>query len=300
LDRLATADRNPHHLPIMRKLAGFLFVTGVCIAAFGQSATPAPKKKPFEGFGNTALDRRPASASSARTAPGATGGTSLDRRPPGMKYAPPRPVISDLPPAGSAAEGSPSTGLSFEAKTIVNGGGVSTEKMANVSSAKAVATTTRALHPVLQVNVRNVGHRAETARLEWFFVGRGVNGGEIFVWDQGGREMPMAAGTMRDEIIESKDLEQQLTTQTRTQSEGVPGTFDRPATTVSRDVSYQFRTGARTSGWIVRMFVEEQLVKVQASSKPLEMMARNSGEFEALLKRQPPPANPPLGVGPPR
>jgi hypothetical protein len=291
---------NPHHSALMSKLAGFFFLMGMCLTAFGQSATPAPKKKPFEGFGNTALDRRPASASSARTAPGASGGTSLDQRPAGMKYAPPAPATSNMPPGGILPPGAPSTGLNFEAKTIVNGGGVSTEKTANVNSAKAVATTIRTLHPVLQINVRNVGHRPETARLEWFFVAKGLNGGDMFVWDQGEREVPMAAGTSRDEVVESKDLEQQLTTQTRSQSERVPGFGNRLATTVERAVTSQSRTGARTYGWIVRMFVEEQLVKVQASSKPLEMVARNSGEFEALLKRQPPPTNPPFGVGPPR
>ena len=276
---------------LQMKLPSILMITCLGTLALAQQATPPPKKDTFKGFGGTALDQPPRGKTSAPVASGGSAiGSSLDQRPPGARYAQPVPSQANLSPLAFQ-------GLNFEAKTVANWGGQTIDRSAGATGSSSVTKkVTRESRPVIELQVRNVSRRPGLAHMDWFFVAQSVSGGGLFVWDKGERDVSLDAGAERAETIESSGLDQATKTETHGERVTVPGSsgrspagysYSRGPTTVITPVTSQERSGARPNGWIVRMFVEGKLVKVQASSNPLEVIGRDSAQLENLLSRKP-------------
>jgi hypothetical protein len=240
------------------------------VSSFAQDPT-SPKKNSFDGFGS-----------------------SLDQRPKGYRMASPPPGPSSLP---SRAALSVSTGLTFEAKTVANGGGitapgaVASQPQTAYGVPKQYAPPskieTRASHPVLQLKVHNLAPQPANAHFDYFFIASGLNGGGRYVWDHGERDVAVRAGGDQTETIESIPVEQRTINETH--SFNVTTTYTNGSTSTQRQTeSTQRRTGSRPDGWIVRMFVGNALVKVQASTSVFEQVARDPVALEQLLKSKPP------------
>ena len=204
----------------------------------------------------------------------------------------PAPDVSSLPPRSAAASrnlSSPgSTGLTFEARTVANGGGIAVATPGiSRGYAAPVRTETRASHPVLEVKIRNLAPQPASAHFDWFFIASGLNGQSRYVWDRGQRDVSLLPGGDQTETIESTPVEQKTVTETHLQT--VTTTMSNGSTTTGQQaVSSQRRVGSRPDGWIVRMFVGDVLVKVQASTTVFEQVARDPVELDRLLKMKPP------------
>ena len=224
------------------------------------SATPAPKKKPPGPLGS-ALDR-PGSASTPKPAP---------------KPAAPPPATP--PPAPNLAGAAAARGLSFEARTLSHGGGQGGSFGSGDSEGKISKTRLRKSQTTLEIVVRNLAREPDTAHFDWFFVGKGVTTEDTFVWDQGVRDVTIPAASQKTETVESEEI---VSAETRTTSGSSSSSSSSPPTTSEK------KSGARSYGWIIRMFVGGHLVKVQASNTRLEQIGRDPGQLTQLLKQKPP------------
>jgi hypothetical protein len=268
-----------------------------------QPTTPSPKKDPFEGFGHTGLDQPPigqsarrgytlpasnqqtphVAATPSRSSPAPTpAGTLLDRRPPGARFVTPPPSVSTTAPLASAH------GLSFQVKTVASGGETTVKR----SAAKEAAPTTvvqekQSRHPVLEMRVTNLAEYPDTAHFDWFFIARTVYGRRLVIWDQGERDIPVQPHQTTSERMESKDLLAERTRETRFDSTRYDYS-DGSSNVVTTPVTSQELSGAHPEGWIVRMFVDGKLAKVQASSPPLEAVGGNPAQLDAMILRPPP------------
>jgi len=245
------------------KLSPIIIFFAFVAPCFAQDSTPAPKKNPFAGFGNT----------------------SLDKRPNNPRIATPAPFVSSLPPRGSTSTGnlpSPgSIGLTFDAKTVANGGGI-TGATTVPGPIAPVKTETRASHPVLEVNVHNFSNEPANAHLDWFFLANAYNVGR-YVWDQGDRDVSVLAGGAQTETLESRPVEQHTINETHIETT-VTRMTDGTTRISQKPVSTQRHAGSQPVGWIVRMFVGGALVKVQASTAAFEQIGRDQAQLNALLK----------------
>ena len=178
-------------------------------------------------------------------------------------------------------------GLSFDAHSTASGGSSEGGRNPapiqannhNNGNATASSTRTRRSHSSLEIRLRNVASQADSARIEWFFVAKD-EGSSIYVWDSGEREVPVAAVGQARELVSSTDL---VSSVTRTVTQTNVGTPQNPQI---RSTSTDQKTGARPNGWIVRMFVDGQLARVQASSATLEQLGRDSDRLKGLVRKK--------------
>lgn len=311
----------------MKPLLPLIFITASALAQQAtpppaQQATPPPKKDPFSGFGHTALDQpagsrrsqpgetpagpggspldrapaqRPPQASPAALAATPPAGSLLDRRPPGARFVTPPPSISTVVPLA------PAHGLNFDAKTTASGGESSVTR-STTGGLLPILTETMAheSHPVLEMRVNNLGEQPDTAHFDWFFIAKTTSGKRLFVWDQDERDIPIPPHAEQTERLESKDLARERIKETRFEEQHYVTIYSdgtRDHTKVVVPVSAEERRGATPEGWIVRMFVQGKLAKVQASSNALELIGRDPDQLDALVPRKPTVINQP-GVAP--
>ena len=178
-------------------------------------------------------------------------------------------------------------GLSFDAHSTASGGSseggrnpAPIQANHNNGNATASSTRTRRSHSSLEIRLRNVASEADSARIEWFFVAKDEGSSSIYVWDSGEREVPVAAVGQARELVSSTDL---VSSVTRTVTQTNVGTPQNPQI---RSTSTDQKTGARPNGWIVRMFVDGQLARVQASSATLEQLGRDSDRLKGLVRKK--------------
>jgi hypothetical protein len=57
-------------------------------------------------------------------------------------------------------------------------------------------------------------------------------------------------------------------------------------TPIARSATTQTKSGTRPYGWIVRMFVDGQFARVQASTGTLEQLGRNSDQLNGLVRKK--------------
>jgi hypothetical protein len=156
---------------------------------------------------------------------------------------------------------------------------------------KVQSVQTRDSHPVLEVKVHNLAPQPATAHFDYFFIASGLNGRGRYVWDRGERDVSVLAGGEQTETIESIPVEQKAineshsfnVTTTYRDSAGITHQVTQPQT-----IATQRHTGSRPDGWIVRMFVGNVLVKVQASTTVFEQVAQDPVALNQLLKMKPP------------
>jgi hypothetical protein len=126
----------------------------------------------------------------------------------------------------------------------------------------------------LDVKVRNLAPAQDQATIEWYFFGKAVeknNLGKEFIFDTGSKQISINPGAEEDLPVRSSDLtmkeERHLHINTGTSSTG--GAIPPAASTK--------KSGAKVSGWMVRLIAEGKVLAVRASSTTLEDLAKNDG-----------------------
>jgi hypothetical protein len=102
--------------------------------------------------------------------------------------------------------------------------------------------------------------------IEWYFFGKPANGTGRFLYDKGSQKVTIAPGAFQKIAIDSKELS---------------------ANTI-RDYyywGYNYTSGDRADGWIIRAKVGEEVVRVKGSNPLLEQLASDEAAFTKLTKK---------------
>jgi hypothetical protein len=187
------------------------------------------------------------------------------------------PSISQLP------EPAANTGMTFEAKSIANGGGVKTDRgvASGATFQKLESTQTHENKSQVEVVARNLSTAPAQAHFDWFFVARDVQSRREYVWDQGQRDVPLAPGIEHRELLESAPVVET----NRQKTEYTKPTNSTGLQRMQQQSSME-ESGGRPFGWIVRLWDGDHLVQVQASSNDLEIIGRNPPLMTKLLQGQ--------------
>lgn len=206
--------------------------------------------------------------------------SSLDRRSGDWRNLPAAGSMTALPGAASAG------GLSFDAHSTSGGsvgsnGGNSAPSAGNGNGVGDFSTTrTHDSKMAIEIQIRNVSSQPATAHFDWFFFAQNIDGGTPFVCDNGGRDVTVGAVAQAREAAASVDI---TSTVTRTVHRTQTGTG---ANAQIRSTSSEKKSGARSYGWVVRMFVGGQLARVQASTPTLEQLGRTP-RLDSMAKQKP-------------
>jgi hypothetical protein len=196
-------------------------------------------------------------------------GTALDQRPPSARRAQTPVPVSRLSLGTSS--------LTFSVRNVGSGGG------ADQYSDAGGKTRTRRSKTILELKVRNLSAQPATAQFQWFFLGQPSNPGArssmaTYVWDTGNRPVSVIPGGEITETLESAELVEATNTSPRTVRDGNGGNYI---------ISTSQNDGARPVGWIVQMFADSKLVRVQASSGEFERIAYDANAMAALQANRP-------------
>ena len=143
-----------------------------------------------------------------------------------------------------------------------------------VNNSQTYTSTTQ-----LDVLVRNTSALPVKARLEWFFIARDPAHHQ-YVWDQGQRDITAPPGESLGQNVDSVPLGR--LTQKVTTAIAMPG----GGTQLSAAAEH---VGGRPYGWIVRLWLGDQVVRLQASEDYLEAVARDPLGLQKLLNARPSP-----------
>jgi hypothetical protein len=181
-------------------------------------------------------------------------------------------------PSGLSQLSASSSGLTFEAKLVSNGGASKVDRGAapppggfTAQYEIARSTETRASKMTVEMRARNMGTVPADAHFDWFFYARDLQSKTQYIWDRGQRDLSLAPGAEQKEMLASTELFQSTTK--RTQSVPQQNTFGQ-TTGYTLQGSAQ-SSGARPYGWVVRLWSGDRLLMVRASSNDLETIARN-------------------------
>ncbi|MCE9610222.1 MAG: hypothetical protein K8R23_08425 [Chthoniobacter sp.] len=246
----------------MKLVISLLFGISATLALAAPPATPAPKKKPLPPLG-TAMDRP-----GAKSTPKPQAKSALT---------PPAKPPATPPPAPNLAAAAASRGLSFDVRTLAHGGGQGEKGVAVGSEGQVSEVRLRGSQITIEILVRNLAREADTARFECLFVGKGVSSEVLFVWDRVERQITVPGGDHKRETVQSEEV---LSAETRTRYSS--------SSSSSSSGSQKKESGSRAHGWIVRAFVGEHLVKVQASNTTLDRIGNDPAQLASLLKQKPP------------
>lgn len=124
----------------------------------------------------------------------------------------------------------------------------------------------------LEVDVRNVSHDQEVASLEWYFFSKDLDGGgDDKLFDHGSEAVNLGPAQSNDYSVRSKTLKELH----KTNGVNALGDHIHPKATVKK-------SGAKVSGWIVRLVVNDAPVAIQASSPTLQAMGARDESLERL------------------
>jgi hypothetical protein len=124
---------------------------------------------------------------------------------------------------------------------------------------------TRTSSRELNVTVRNMSAAPGEFEIEWYFFGKPASGSGRFLYDKGSKKVSLAPSAFEKVAIDSKELS---------------------AHTV-RDYyywGYNYSSGDKADGWIIRAKVGEEVVRVKASTALLEQMAADPAAFARATK----------------
>ncbi len=128
----------------------------------------------------------------------------------------------------------------------------------------------------LLVEVRNLSAASDTARVEWYFFGKGVTkNGDDFIASIGSREVtvpPADAQKIEVDSPEFTSFEERNLTLTKTKGGSGRGMSTK-------------KGGARMSGWMVRLLVDGQVAAVRASSPSMEAAGRDPAKLAAYPRK---------------
>ena len=182
-----------------------------------------------------------------------------------------------------------SRGLSFDAHSTASGGAMSgshnaapiVQNNGNPNGGGECSTTrTRKSRSGLEITVRNTSSQADSARIEWFFVAEDEGSSNFHVWDSGQRDVSVPGVGQAREVVSSTEITSSVTRTTTVTNVG------NANTPIARSATTQTKSGTRPYGWIVRMFVDGQFARVQASTGTLEQLGRNSDQLNGLVRKK--------------
>lgn len=130
----------------------------------------------------------------------------------------------------------------------------------------------------LEVEVRNLARVADEATLEWYFLARPLEGGGLYIAEEGTQDVTILPGSYRKLPVQSgavgSGTHRVLEVRRIRDNSG--------QTTASAAAAAVEKTGSVMGGWIVRLIVEGRPMVVRASSKELQMIGENEGSLIAL------------------
>jgi len=118
---------------------------------------------------------------------------------------------------------------------------------------------------LLNVNVRNMSPAPGDFEVEWYFFGKPANGSGRFLYDKGSKRVTLAPNAFEKVPIESKELSNHTV----------------------RDYyaySYTYSSGDKADGWIIRVKVGDDVVRVKGSNALLEQLAQDPEAFAKATK----------------
>jgi hypothetical protein len=118
----------------------------------------------------------------------------------------------------------------------------------------------------LTITVRNMSALPGEFEIEWYFFGKPASGSGRFLYDKGSKKISVAPGAFETFPVESKELS---------------------AKTV-RDFyyyGYNYTSGDKAEGWLIRAKVGDEVVRLKASSPQLEQLASDETAFARLVNR---------------
>jgi hypothetical protein len=122
----------------------------------------------------------------------------------------------------------------------------------------------------LAITVRNMSQTLPGKfTIEWYFIGKPTNGTRRFLYDQGNKEITLAPSAFEKIAVESKELSSRTVRDSYYYSYG-----------------YNYKSGDKPDGWIIRAKVNGEVVRVKASSPQLELLEKNKAEFEQFVSRK--------------
>lgn len=117
----------------------------------------------------------------------------------------------------------------------------------------------------LGVTVRNMSALPGEFEIEWYFFGKPANGSGRFLYDKGSKKVTLAPSAFEKFAIDSKELSNHTV----------------------RDYyywGYNYSSGDKADGWILRAKVGEEVVRVKASNAQLEQLEKDKVAFEKFVK----------------
>jgi len=124
---------------------------------------------------------------------------------------------------------------------------------------------TRTSSRELNVTVRNMAAVPGEFEIEWYFFGKPASGSGRFLYDKGSKKVTLAPSAFEKVSIDSKELSNHTV----------------------RDYyyyGYNYSSGDKADGWIIRAKVGEEVVRVKASTALLEQMAADPVAFAKATK----------------
>ena len=112
----------------------------------------------------------------------------------------------------------------------------------------------------LEIQLRNMAHVPGTFDLEWIFFGR--NGARRFIYDVGTDKVELPGGGFKIAVAHSNELE----------------------SSKYRGYYYQYRSGDRPDGWLVRAKIGEEVIRTKASSPQIETLGQSKTQLERMMK----------------
>jgi hypothetical protein len=120
----------------------------------------------------------------------------------------------------------------------------------------------------LAITIRNMSALPGQFSIEWYFVGKPANGTRRFLYDKGEKQVTLTPSSFEKFSVESKDLT----------SKAVRDSYYY--------YGYNYKSGDRPDGWIIRAKVGDDVVRVKASSPQLEQLEKNKEEFAKFVEKQ--------------
>ncbi len=180
--------------------------------------------------------------------------------------------------------------LTFDVRTVANGGGSNFDRKAPAGGQNTnlgSTTRTRTSQTSLELKVRNLSAAPASGDFEYYFVAQGLAKSKPYIYCTGKKSMTVGGGQEQKEVFQSTELVQVTTQQTGAQTVSQPG--QDPYTQIT---AASQKSGARPVGWIVRQMVDGKVVRVQASSSEYEQAGSNPGALAVLENNAPKAAAP--------
>ncbi len=174
----------------------------------------------------------------------------------------------------------PHHSLSLDAVVVSSGGASKAEtgKLSATTLSNEVSSKRDKKSGVgLDVEVRNLAPTADSAKVEWYFLGKSIGRGDAYIYETGSQEVEVAGGGAQKIPLQSKPLaiheEKHLHTALTVEGGSV--------TTASAE-----KKGDKAAGWIVRLLADGVVLQVRASSPELENVAKNEAKFAAMPRKE--------------